>query len=106
MDLVEDTPQAAGALGSERDALRAIAEKLIWWQPPATSLRQPRRFLAQVMALGNWEEVRITRRAFGDEAFRAVLRDAPPGVFDPRSWHYWHHVFDLLPVPLLPQRRL
>lgn len=94
--------EPVGASGS----LRAIAQKLIWWQPPAVSLEQPRRFLAQIMALGNWEEVQVARRTFGDEAFRVVLRDAPPGVFDMRSWTYWHHVFGLLPVPMLPRRRL
>ena len=106
MDLVEDTTQAGGVLGDESDALRTIAERLIWWQPPADSLRQPRRFLAQVMVLGNWDDVQVARRTFGDAAFREVLHDAPPGVFDLRSWTYWHHVFGLLPVPPLPRRRL
>lgn len=87
-------------------ALRRIAERLMWWQPPAVSLQQLRRFIAQVMVLGNWEDVQTTRRAFGDDAFREVLCDAPPGIFDLRSWTYWHHVFRLLPIPPLPQRKL
>jgi len=104
--------EAANALASAdgpgwaEETLRSVAERLLWWQPPAVSLKQPRRLIAQVMALGTWADVRAVWRAVGDEAFQEVLRDAPPGVFDPRSWSYWHHVFGLLPVPPLPRRNL
>ncbi len=87
-------------------ALLSIAQRLLWWQPPAVSLSQRRRFIAQVMALGTWRDVRTVWHAFGDEAFREALHEAPPGVFDLRSWSYWHHVFRLLPVPPLPRRKL
>jgi hypothetical protein len=87
-------------------ALRHIAERLMWWQSAALSLGQPARFIAQVMVLGNWEEVQTTRQAFGNEALCAVLREAPPGVFDLRSWTYWHRVFRLSPLPPLPRRKL
>jgi hypothetical protein len=88
------------------EALHSIARRLMWWQPPAVSLQQPRRFIAQVMALGTWTDVRTAWRAFGEGAFQEALREAPPGVFDPRSWIYWHHVFRWLPVPPLPRRSL
>jgi hypothetical protein len=98
----------AGADGSEcaDEALQHIAQRLLWWQPPAVSLKQPKRFIAQVMALGTWKDVRTAWRVFGEEAFQEALRQAPPGVFDPRSWTYWHHVFRWLPVPPLPKREL
>lgn len=92
--------------GEENRALHRVAERLVWWQPPEVSLQQPQRLIAQVMTLGNWEDVQTVRRVFGDEAFRAVLAEPPAGVFDVRSWTYWHHVFHLLPVPPLPKRRL
>ena len=97
----------AGAIPeAEGQALHRIADRLMWWQRPEVSLERPRRFIAQVMVLGNWDDVQTTRRAFGDDAFRKVLREAPPGIFDLRSWTYWHHVFGLLPVPPLPRRKL
>jgi hypothetical protein len=55
--------------------------------------------------LGNWAEVETVGRILGRDHFRRVLLEAPPGVFDIRSWHYWHLVFDL-PVPPLPERKL
>jgi hypothetical protein len=89
----------------ERAILEKIARKLFWWKSPEAALDSPRRFLAQVMTLGGWDDVKAVERIFGKEAFRKVLDDAPPGVFDARSWHYWHAVFHL-PVPPLPSRRL
>ncbi len=87
------------------DELSGIAAKVIWWQTPAVALANPERFLAQVMTLGTWREVRAVKDAVGWNAFREVLANAPPGVFDARSWNYWHGFFGL-PAPGLPQRSL
>ena len=86
--------------------LRGVAERLFWWKPPEEAVADPRRFAAQVMTLGNWNDVRTTRRALGDAALREALRTPPPGVFDERSWVYWHHVFGIAPVPPRPLRNL
>ncbi len=56
------------------------------------------------MALGTWDDIVAVRQVYGDDALRALLVDPPPGVFDPRSWHYWHAVFGIDPVPSLPRR--
>lgn len=95
---------ATRASSSQQRAIREIARRLIWWQTPDRVLAQPRRFLAQVMALGTWDDIVAVRQVYGDDALRAVLADPPPGVFDPRSWHYWHAVFGIDPVPPLPRR--
>jgi hypothetical protein len=83
-----------------------IARRLVWWLPPEEALEYPTRFLAQVMTLGTWDDVQSAQAAVGKDRLREVLLDAPPGVFDQRSWHYWHHVFGITPVPPLPSRRL
>lgn len=85
--------------------LEAIAERVVWWKPPAQALADRRYFLAHVMASGTFDEVRCVRGHFPQEAFRAVLEDPPPGLFDPRSWAYWNLVFDR-EAPDLPRRRL
>jgi hypothetical protein len=86
--------------------LSRIATRLCWWLSPEEALDRLPLFLAQVMTLGTWDDVQIVRGALGDDALRQVLSDAPPGIFDARSWHYWHKVFGLAPVPPLPKRRL
>jgi hypothetical protein len=89
---------------TDRLALEKIAEKLFWWKTPGEALSSPGRFLAQVMTLGTLEDVQTVQRVFGREAFRDVLHNPPPGVFDARSWNYWHVIFHL-PVPPLPERK-
>ena len=87
------------------EELIPLAKELLWWQPPEVSLANPRRFLAQVMTLGTWDEVKRVKQIFGIAALKDVLVSAQAGVFDARSWAYWHAVFGLAEVPL-PQRSL
>jgi hypothetical protein len=86
--------------------LESLAARLVWWKPPAESLRDEARLLAQVMVYGTAEDVAVARRCFPETAFRAVLVDPPPGLFDPRSWAYWHLVLHVPLPPELPWRRL
>jgi len=85
--------------------LEKVARALFWWEPPEQALAEPQRFFAQVMTLGTWQEVQLVKSVFGSDAFRDALQHAPPGVFDGRSWAYWHAVFRL-PEPALPVRSL
>ena len=87
------------------EQLRQLAKELFWWQAPEVSLANPRRFLAQVMTLGTWEEVQMVKNAFGWDAFKDALVNAPAGVFDGRSWAYWRAFFHL-PEAGLPRRSL
>jgi hypothetical protein len=87
------------------DQLKQIARAIFWWQPPEVSLRNPRRFLAQVMTLGTWDEVHSVKDSLGWDAFKDTLLNAPPGVFDGRSWAYWHAFFGL-PEAEMPCRSL
>lgn len=86
--------------------LESLAKRLFWWKAPGEALADPIRFLAQVMVYGNVEDLVVARQHFPSEEFRKVLDSPPAGVFDPRSWAYWHVVFGLTPPAELPQRRL
>lgn len=86
------------------DELVAIAKRVVWFESPEESLREPKRFLAYLMTYGTLEEILVTRNYFSDDDFRTALRDAPPGIFDIRSWTYWNLVYGRDPVPPLPQR--
>lgn len=85
--------------------LEHVAERLFWWESPSEALDDPIRFLAQVMTYGTWEDVLTVQRYFSESVFREALAHPPAGVFDPRSWHYWHLIFGINPVPELPKRR-
>lgn len=86
--------------------LHDLAARLFWWKDPDEALADQRRFLAQAMTYGDWDAVQLILGAFGEVALRAVLADAPAGVFDRRSWSYWHARLGVEPVPPLPRRRL
>ncbi len=85
--------------------LERVAKRLIWWKSPAEALDYPVRFLAQVMTYGTIEDLAVVKRYFPESAFREVLANPPAGVFDPRSWNYWHVRFGIQPIPELPKRR-
>jgi hypothetical protein len=82
------------------EELNQIAKRLIWWQAPEVSLARVPRFLMQVMTLGSLREIETVRETFGAAALREALENAEPGVFDPKSWSYWHAVFGLPERPL------
>lgn len=91
---------------SRDDSLRHLARRLVWWKEPEAALADERRFLAQAMTDANLTEMTHLRQMVGDDALKDVLAHPPPGVFDQRSWTYWHVKFQLEPVPPLPVRRL
>lgn len=84
--------------------LRVVAERVMWFEGAEEALRYPKRFLAYVMTFGTLEDVLTAKRHFTDDDFRAALTDAPPGIFDVRSWTYWNGVYGRHPVPALPKR--
>jgi len=83
-----------------------VARKVFWYGTPEEALQDIGRFVAQVMTYGDWQDVRTTMRLLGSEQFEAVLDNPPPGVFDRKSWSYWHAHFGRSPAPDLPERRL
>ncbi len=83
-----------------------MARKYVWWQPPGRTLADTRLFLAQMMTLGSVDDVRWLLSRVSEDRLREVLRDPPSGVFNGRSWRYWHLRLGCDPVPELPARPL
>ena len=91
-------------LAQTREAL-AVAERVVWFKPPAEALADPVHFLAHVMTYGTVEDLRALDGVAGMEEFREALDNAPPGVFDARSWTYWNLKCGRSPAPPLPARK-
>ena len=83
----------------------ALARRLVWFEPPEQALSDATRFLAYAFAYARAYEMDALREWVDDTQLRTALRDAPPGIIDPRSWAYWHLMLDLAPGPQ-PQRVL
>jgi len=101
-----DGMSALNEIGEAPVSLERIVRRLFWWKSPEEALADPIRFVSQVMTFGTWDDIQIALAEYGDDTFRAALDSPPAGVFDARSWNYWHLVFGRTPVPPLPQRTL
>jgi hypothetical protein len=85
--------------------LLSVAARVVWFQEPAEALADPVHFLAHVMTYGTVEDLRALEGIVGRAEFREALEQAPPGIFDPRSWAYWNLICGRNPAPPLPVRR-
>lgn len=88
---------------SER--MQQIARRVVWFATPEQALAQPYLFLAHVMTYGSISDVIYVLDRVGLEAFEETLENAPTGVFDARSWNYWHLMCGHFEAPSLPERR-
>jgi hypothetical protein len=93
----------------QEELLGELSRRYIWWKPAEQALKHPARIAAQVMNLGDYDDVQRLVTAFGDDFLRCVIQQAEIGQFDPRSWHYRHYrlgLAELGAVPALPVRKL
>jgi len=91
----------------ERELLRQLASKYVWWKSPDEALRTPERIAAQVMNIGDYEDVQRLVKRLGDDYLRRVLANAEAGQLNERSWTYWHYRLGMAQpgkVPPLPKR--
>lgn len=90
------------------DLLKPFASRYIWWKTPDEAVAFPQRVIAQVMNIGDFEDMQALAAQLGDEVLRDVIAHAEAGQFSPRSWTYWHYRLGLAEVdqvPPLPVRR-
>jgi len=93
----------------DKDLLKRLSAKYIWWKTPDEAVRQPNRIIAQVMNIGDYDDVQDLAARAGDDILREVLTHSEIGQFNERSWAYWHYRLGLAQpgqVPPLPGRRV
>ncbi|GBE13037.1 hypothetical protein BMS3Bbin14_01505 [bacterium BMS3Bbin14] len=99
--------RATGTENYDIQLLAALAHKHIWWKTPQEATRQPERIIAQVMDIGNYDDVQRLVAMVGEKSLRRVIINAEAGQFSERSWHYWHYRLGLAApgrVPDMPKR--
>ena len=91
------------------ELLERLAAKYVWWKTPAEAIARPERIAAQVMDIGDYDDVQSLVHEAGLGYLRDVLTHAEAGQFNARSWTYWHYRLGLSDpgkVPALPERRI
>lgn len=86
--------------------LLRVAKRMVWFKPAEETLGDPVLFLCHVMTYGTHQDLKVVRNLFSEEDLREALKQAYPGIFDPRSWSFWHLILGVQPTPPLPTRRL
>ena len=81
-----------------------VARRVVWFKTPEETLADPVHFLAHVMTFGTVEDLNALQGIVGKEEYLEVLENAPPGIFDVRSWAYWNLKCGRQPAPPLPTR--
>ncbi|MBK8751059.1 MAG: hypothetical protein IPL99_05205 [Candidatus Competibacteraceae bacterium] len=76
---------------SDYAVIERFAAEYVWWKAPDEALRQPKRVIAQVMNIGDYDDVVELVEQIGEDRLRRVLTHAEIGQFNERSWTYWHY---------------
>ncbi len=87
---------------SDRATLSRLAAKYVWWKTPDEALATPNRIIAQVMNIGDYDDMLVLAEQVGDDVLRDVITHAEAGQFNERSWVYWHYRLDLAELEAVP----
>jgi hypothetical protein len=87
------------------DETKALAARLVWFEPADEALADPIRFMAYAFARATHEDMKLLRAYLDDADLAEALAKAPPGIIDPRSWAYWNARIGRYPTPPLPTRQ-
>lgn len=68
--------------------LEALSKKYLWWESDGFT---EDRLIAQVMNIGDFNDMQAVEKELGAERLREVLDHAEAGWFSPRSWSFWHY---------------
>lgn len=86
--------------------LKAVARKIVWFDPPQVVLENTQYFLTYLMNYGTEDDLRVARKYYSDADFEATLDNPAPGVFFREACLRWNRHYDPVPAPPLPKRRI
>ncbi len=86
-------------------SLRRTSLRCIWYKTPEEAVLDTADFAAHVLTYGRIKDWSVLREQLSDDDIREALDNAPPGIFDPRSWAYWNLMVGRDETPPMPVRR-
>lgn len=85
--------------------LRRAATRCLWFKEPEAAIGAPAELAAHILTYGLLPDYDALREQMSDDDLREALDNAPPGIFDARSWAYWNLVAGRDEAPPMPIRR-
>lgn len=86
--------------------LKEAATRCIWFEPAERAIKNTARLTAHILTYGSTKDVNALRAQLCDTELKEALKIAPPGIYDARSWAYWHLQTGQRTPPPLPQRHI
>lgn len=80
--------------------LMQVAQRVVWFKTPEEALQDSIFFLGHVMCYGTIQDILIVRKYYSQTDLIDAITHAYPGIYDARSWAYWHLVLGLPSQPL------
>ncbi len=83
--------------------LLAVAQRIIWFQPPEDTLEHPTELMTYAMRYARSQDMKTLLQHVGIEGLAEAIDARLPGIVDARSWAYWNLKIGRTPPPL-PRR--
>ncbi len=80
--------------------------RCLWFETPEEAIEDSARFAAYVLTHGDFDDVSALMEQLDLDDIREALDNAPPGIFDPRSWVYWNAMVGRDEPSPMPVRKL
>ena len=86
------------------EELKKAVQRCVWFEPPEQAIQDIARLAAYILTYGTPEDTDALRNQIDSEALIECLDNAPPGIYDKRSWAYWNLVAGRYDTPPMPER--
>ncbi len=86
------------------EELLSLAKRTIWFKEPKEALDDKIEFLNYLMNNGTLDDIFLAQKYYKAKDFKEALENAHPGIFDKKSWNFWHVVLGYNKTPALPKR--
>lgn len=86
--------------------LQEAITRCIWFEPAERAIQNTAKLTAHILTYGSIGDVKALRAQLSDAELKRALDNAPAGIFDARSWAYWHLCMGQRTPPPMPMRKL
>ena len=86
--------------------LKEAAMRCLWFEPAERAIKNTARLTAHILTYGNIKDVNALRAQLSDQDLKEALEKAPSGIYDARSWSYWHLLMGRRTPPPMPVRQI